>query len=136
MHATGKRGPSAMKNFRVSPSGFHKILIIKPSSFGDVIHGLPVLHALSLRFPEAELHWVVAKGFAAILAGPSPHSQALDHRQRFLEKARESAAYLFGAWKAVAGAAKREIRPGDRSSGAFQERGDRSFHRDRGQGRV
>jgi lipopolysaccharide heptosyltransferase I len=46
-----------------------KILIIKPSSFGDVIHGLPVLHALSLRFPEAQLHWVVAKGFAGILEG-------------------------------------------------------------------
>ncbi len=70
MHPTGKRGPgSIMKNFRVSPSGLRKILIIKPSSFGDVIHGLPVLHALSLRYPEAELHWVVAKGFAGILEG-------------------------------------------------------------------
>jgi len=58
-----------MKNFRIPPSGFRKILIIKPSSFGDVIHGLPVLHALSLRFPEAELHWVVAKSFAGILEG-------------------------------------------------------------------
>src|ERR1700690_4368268 len=44
-----------------------KILIIKPSSLGDVIHGLPVLHALHERFPEAELHWVVAKGFHGIL---------------------------------------------------------------------
>lgn len=47
----------------------NKILIIKPSSFGDVIHGLPVLHALSLRFPEAQLHWVVAKAFAGVLQG-------------------------------------------------------------------
>ncbi len=46
-----------------------KILIIKPSSLGDVIHGLPVLHALSRRFPAAELHWVVAKGFHEILEG-------------------------------------------------------------------
>ena len=44
-----------------------KILIIKPSSLGDIIHGLPVLNALHLRFPEAELHWVVAKGFHEIL---------------------------------------------------------------------
>ncbi|MHC1726423.1 MAG: lipopolysaccharide heptosyltransferase II [Syntrophobacteraceae bacterium] len=46
-----------------------KILIIKPSSLGDVIHGLPVLNALSLRFPQAELHWIVAKGFHQILEG-------------------------------------------------------------------
>ena len=56
-----------MKNFRTPFSCPNKILIIKPSSFGDVIHGLPVLHALSARFPEAEIHWVVAKGFDGIL---------------------------------------------------------------------
>ena len=52
-----------------APSGLQKILIIKPSSFGDVIHGLPVLQAISLRFPESEIHWVVAKGFCGILEG-------------------------------------------------------------------
>jgi len=56
-----------MKSFRVTRSGPRKILIIKPSSFGDVIHGLPVLHALSIRFPRAVFHWVVAKGFDGIL---------------------------------------------------------------------
>lgn len=58
-----------MKNFLSSLSGPRKILIIKPSSFGDVIHGLPVLHALSIRFPEARIHWVVAKGFDGIIKG-------------------------------------------------------------------
>lgn len=56
-----------MKKISVPSSGFRKILLVKPSSFGDVIHGLPVLHALSVRFPQAELHWVVAKAFAGIL---------------------------------------------------------------------
>ncbi|MDR3567154.1 MAG: lipopolysaccharide heptosyltransferase I [Syntrophobacteraceae bacterium] len=56
-----------MKKFHVPSSGFRKILIVKPSAFGDVIHGLPVLQALSERFPEAELHWVVARQFAGIL---------------------------------------------------------------------
>ena len=56
-----------MKKFLVPSAGFHKILIVKPSAFGDVIHGLPVLQALSERFPRAELHWVVAKPFASIL---------------------------------------------------------------------
>ncbi len=58
-----------MKYQRICHLDPRKILIIKPSSFGDVIHGLPVLHALSLRFTEAEIHWVVAKGFDGILKG-------------------------------------------------------------------
>jgi lipopolysaccharide heptosyltransferase I len=53
----------------IPKSDLHKILIIKPSSLGDIIHGLPVLHALNQRFPRAELHWVVAKSFAGILEG-------------------------------------------------------------------
>jgi lipopolysaccharide heptosyltransferase I len=70
-----------MRDFRVPPSGLRKILIIKPSSFGDVIHGLPVLLALSQRFPEAEIHWVVAKGFAGILEG-----HPLIHRLWIIDK--------------------------------------------------
>lgn len=58
-----------MKKICVPSSGFRKILIVKPSAFGDVIHGLPVLHALSESFPEAQIHWVVAKPFAGILEG-------------------------------------------------------------------
>lgn len=70
-----------MKNFPIAPSGLRKILIIKPSSLGDIIHGLPVLHALSLRYPEARLHWVVAKGFAGILEG-----HPLIHRLWIIDK--------------------------------------------------
>jgi lipopolysaccharide heptosyltransferase I len=58
-----------MKKYCVPSSGFRKILIVKPSAFGDVIHGLPVLHALNAAFPEAQIHWVVAKAFAGILQG-------------------------------------------------------------------
>jgi len=70
-----------VNNFHVRPSSLRKILIIKPSSFGDIIHGLPVLHALSRRFPEAQLHWVVAKGFAGILEG-----HPLIHRLWIIDK--------------------------------------------------
>ena len=70
-----------MKNFRIPLSGPRKILIIKPSSLGDIIHGLPVLHALSLRFPKAELHWLVAKGFDGIL-----EDHPLIHRLWIIDK--------------------------------------------------
>jgi heptosyltransferase I len=39
-----------------------KILIVKPSSLGDVIHSLPFLCVLHERFPDAAIHWVVAEG--------------------------------------------------------------------------
>jgi heptosyltransferase I len=46
-----------------------KILIIKPSALGDVVHSLPFLHAVRERFPDAEIHWVIAKAFEDFLRG-------------------------------------------------------------------
>ena len=39
--------------------GSPRILIVRLSAIGDVIHGLPVLCALRKAFPEAYLGWVV-----------------------------------------------------------------------------
>lgn len=47
----------------------HKILIVKPSSLGDVVHSLPALNAISKRFPQAQIHWVIAQGFEGLLEG-------------------------------------------------------------------
>ena len=44
-----------------------KILIIKPSALGDIIHSLPTLAVLQKNFPDAEIHWVIAKGFHTVL---------------------------------------------------------------------
>ena len=44
-----------------------KILVVKPSAFGDVVHSLPFLNALKTRYPRAEIHWVVARGIHEIL---------------------------------------------------------------------
>lgn len=46
-----------------------KILIIKPSSLGDIVHSLPVMDALHRCFTDVEVHWLVAKGFEGILEG-------------------------------------------------------------------
>lgn len=46
-----------------------KILIIKPSSLGDVVHSLPFLNVLRESFPKAEIHWVVAGGLEGLLEG-------------------------------------------------------------------
>ncbi len=44
-----------------------KILIVKLSSIGDVVHTLPTLAAIRRALPEAEISWVVERGSAAIL---------------------------------------------------------------------
>ncbi len=47
----------------MSPS---KILIVKTTSMGDVIHALPAVHDLAKAFPQAQIDWVVEKSFADI----------------------------------------------------------------------
>lgn len=43
-----------------------RILLIKTSSLGDVIHNLPVLSDLARAFPEATVDWCVEEAFADI----------------------------------------------------------------------
>ncbi|MRD72285.1 lipopolysaccharide heptosyltransferase I [Rhodocyclus tenuis] len=43
-----------------------RILLIKTSSLGDVIHNLPVLSDLARAFPGAEIDWCVEEAFADI----------------------------------------------------------------------
>ncbi len=44
-----------------------KILIVKLSSIGDIVHTLPTLAAISRALPEAEISWAVEKSSAEIL---------------------------------------------------------------------
>ena len=43
------------------------ILIIKPSAVGDVVHALPVLRLLRLRYPAARISWLVTPACAGLL---------------------------------------------------------------------
>jgi len=45
-----------------------RLLIVKTSSMGDVIHALPLAADISRAFPQATLDWLVEEGFAAIPA--------------------------------------------------------------------
>ena len=38
---------------------FERILLIKPSALGDVVHTLPVLVRLRARYPEARIDWLI-----------------------------------------------------------------------------
>lgn len=70
-----------------------KILIMRVSAIGDVIHTLPALFLLKKQIPQAQISWVVQKKAAALLA----HHPALDQVWVLPDK------YLYPAqWKATA----------------------------------
>ena len=47
-----------------------RILLVKTSSMGDVIHNLPIISDIRSRYPDAEIDWLVEESFADI---PSLH---------------------------------------------------------------
>ncbi len=70
-----------------------RILIVKPSALGDIVHTLPVLHLLRKRFKTAEISWLVVPAFASLLEG----HRLLDHvllfeRRRFANLWRDASA--------------------------------------------
>jgi heptosyltransferase-1 len=44
-----------------------RVLIVKLSSLGDVVHAMPVVHDIRNAFPEALIDWVVEPGFAPLV---------------------------------------------------------------------
>ena len=44
-----------------------KILIVKPSSLGDVIHALPTVDRIRQRFPDAQISWLINDTLAPLL---------------------------------------------------------------------
>jgi lipopolysaccharide heptosyltransferase I len=48
-------------------SNFQRILLIKPSSLGDIVHAMPVVAALKRCWPSAHLTWLVKRQWAEIV---------------------------------------------------------------------
>ena len=44
-----------------------RVLIVKLSSLGDIVHALPVVHDIHAARPQAAIDWVVEPGFAPLL---------------------------------------------------------------------
>ncbi len=55
-----------------------RILLIRTSALGDVVHALPVLTALRRRFPEARIGWVVEASLAPLLRGHADLDEILE----------------------------------------------------------
>ena len=51
----------------LNPSANPKILLVKLSSLGDVLHNLPIVWDLRVRLPNAQIDWVVEEGYVHLL---------------------------------------------------------------------
>jgi len=62
--------------------GSARILLVRTSSLGDVVHSLPVLAALRRHLPGARIGWVVEEAYAPLLAGHPDLDQLIVVRLR------------------------------------------------------
>ncbi len=72
---------------------FERILLVKPSSLGDVIHALPVLRGLRRRYPNAHIAWLVANSFASLIRNHPDLDEVIEFdRKRFAKMGRSASA--------------------------------------------
>lgn len=69
---------------------FERVLLIKPSAFGDVLHTLPILVKLRARYPKARIDWLITPENAELVR----HHPALSNVQLFARRD-------YGRWSRV-----------------------------------
>jgi heptosyltransferase I len=63
---------------------FKRILLIKPSALGDVVHAIPVLVKLRARYPDARIDWLITPENADLVRNhPALSSTVLFRRNEF-----------------------------------------------------
>ena len=76
-----------------------RVLIIKPSAIGDVVHTLPILRLVRNRWPAAKISWLVTPACSGLLEGhPLLDEVILFDRKRFAGLWRSPR--LLGEWRA------------------------------------
>ena len=83
-----------------------RILIIKPSAIGDIVHSLPVLNLLRLKWPEARISWLVSSSCAGLLDGHPQIDEVIRFDRRFFGEGWRNplaALGLFGFVRALKG---------------------------------
>ncbi len=85
-------------NPRPMANAWTDILLIKPSSLGDIVMSLPALSALRRNWPQARISWLVRPEFAPLIEG-HPH---LDEIVAFDRKRLGKAWYHPGAFGSLA----------------------------------
>jgi len=61
---------------------FQRILLIKPSSLGDIIHAMPVLAGLRHRYPDAHIAWLAGSPYAEWLTAQPALTEVIPFDRR------------------------------------------------------
>ncbi len=69
------------------PTAYQRILLIKPSSLGDIVLALPALSALRRSFPQARISWLIRPEFAPLLEGHPHLDEVILFDRKFLARA-------------------------------------------------
>ena len=69
------------------PETLKNILIIKPSSLGDIVLALPALTALRKSFPDAKISWLIRPEFAPLLQNHPHLNEVILFDRKLLGKA-------------------------------------------------
>ena len=79
------RALKGRKSLRRTEEPVRRILIVKPSSLGDVFHVFPAVAQLAGLFPEARFDWLIHPAFAEALDyAPTPIDRRIFFRRREL----------------------------------------------------
>jgi lipopolysaccharide heptosyltransferase I len=77
----------------IRQADFSRILLIKPSAVGDVVHTLPVLEKLRRRYPAARIDWLLTPENAQLIRGhPALSNILLFARREFSQAGRRLSA--------------------------------------------
>jgi heptosyltransferase I len=64
-----------------SLAGIRSVLVVKPSSLGDIVHTLPAVHLLKQAHPHLQISWLVNTEWAPLLEG-NPDIDGIVHFPR------------------------------------------------------
>ena len=84
-----------------------RVLIVKLSSLGDVVHAMPVVHDIRLAHPGATVDWVVEPGFAPLVRHVDGIGEVIECAQRRWRKAWWTAS-VRAEWRAFKARLQRE----------------------------
>ncbi|HWB54774.1 MAG TPA: lipopolysaccharide heptosyltransferase II [Tepidisphaeraceae bacterium] len=79
-----------------------RILLIKPSAIGDVVHTLPVLNLIRRRWPDAHIAWMLTPLCANLLEGHPQLNEIILFQRRQLGRGWRDPRATAGLWKLAA----------------------------------
>jgi len=86
-----------------------RILIVKPSAIGDVVHALPILNLIRRKWPTAHIAWLVTPACAGLLDGHPQLNEVIRFERRKFGKGWRDPGAAAGLWRFSRGLRERKF---------------------------